>query len=106
MNLLKKSKKINIENEEFIMEFDMRSIATYKELSDKSFTLGVRDLFKYDDREIILFIASTLRRKENPNEPLGEEVLNGDILYFLMNHTDDVIELIAMSLPTENSKKK
>lgn len=106
MNLLKKSKKINIENEEFIMEFDMRSIAIYKELSDKSFTLGVRELFKYDDREIILFIASTLRRKENPNEPLGEEVLNGDILYFLINHTDDVIELIAMSLPIENSKKK
>lgn len=106
MNLLKKSKELCIENEEFVMEFDMRSIAAYKELSDKPFTKAIRELFKYDDEEIIKFIACTLRRKEEPTKPLGREVLDGDVLYFLLNHTNDVIELVAMSLPSDNSKKK
>lgn len=109
MNLVKKEKEINIDGEEFIMTFDMRSLAVYKELSNKPFTLGVHELFKYDDNAIIMFIASTLRRKEEVNRPLGREVLEGDILYFLMAHGDDVIDLIVKSLPsdnTENSKKK
>lgn len=109
MNLLKKSKELTIENEEFVMEFDMRSIASYKELFNSSFTKGVIDLFKYDDEEILKFISCTLRRKEEPTKPLGREVLEGDVLYFLLNHKDDVIELVAMSLPSEssnNSKKK
>lgn len=105
MNLLKKSKELTIENEEFVMEFDMRSIALYKELSNKSFTKGVGDLFKYDDEAIAMFIACTLRRKEDETKPLGKEVLEGDVLYFLLNHTNDVIDLVAMSLPSDNSKK-
>ncbi len=104
MNLLKKSKELTIENEEFVMEFDMRSIALYKELSNKPFVKGVGDLFKYDDEAIAMFIACTLRRKEEPTKPLGKEVLEGDILYFLLNHSSDVIELIAMSLPSDTSK--
>lgn len=108
MNLVKKVKEINIENEKFIMTFDMKSIATYKELTGTNFNRGTHKLFQYDDEEIINFIASTLRREENPDTPLGREVLDGDILYFLINHTLDVITLVAESLPEgkENKKKR
>lgn len=106
MELVKKIKEINIENEEFIMAFDMKSIAIYKDLTGRFFSRGVSELFKENDEEIIYFIASTLRRKETPNIPLGKEVLEGDILFFVMNLKIMAIELVMMSLPTETSKKK
>lgn len=106
MELVKKIKEINIENEEFIMAFDMKSIATYKDLTGRFFSRGVSELFKENDEEIIYFIASTLRRRETPNIPLGKEVLEGDILFFVMNLKIMAIELVMMSLPTETSKKK
>lgn len=107
MELVKKIKEINIEGEEFIMTFDMRSIATYKEIAVTSFNRGATKLFQFDDEAVIYFIASTLRRKETPDIPLGNEVVQGDLVYFLLNHTMDVIELVAESLPeNKNSKKK
>jgi len=106
MELARKVKEININDEEFIMTFDMRSIATYKEITGTSFNRGVHKLFQYDNEEIINFIASTLRRKETPDIPLGREVLEGDVLYFLINHTLDVITLIVKSLPEDKTNKK
>ena len=106
MNLVKKVKEINIENENFIMAFDMKSIATYKELTGTNFNMGAHKLFQYDDEAIINFIASTLRRQEKPDTPLAREVLDGDILYFLINHTMDVITLVAESLPESKDNKK
>lgn len=107
MELVKKKREINIENEKFIMTFDMRSIATYKELTGNNFNMSIHKLFQYDDEEIINFIASTLRREETPDMPLGQELLDGDVLYFLLNHTMDVITLVAESLPEgKNDKKK
>lgn len=106
MDLVKKEKEIQIEDKSYIMAFDMKSIATYKELTGNNFNRGVHRLFSYDDEEIINFIACTLRNKSTPDKPLGAEVKNGDILYFLLNHTGDVIDLIADSLPNNNSKKK
>lgn len=106
MNLIKTVKEIKIENEEFIMTFDMKSIAVYKELTGESFVKGNGELFKYDDEAILNFIASTLRRKEEPKKPLGAEILEGDILYFLLNHSTDVINIVASSLPDKKDSKK
>lgn len=107
MELVKKIKEINIEGEEFIMTFDMKSIATYKDITGTSFNRGATKLFQFDDEAVIYFIASTLRRKETPDIPLGNEVVQGDLIYFLLNHTMNVIELVAESLPeNKNSKKK
>ena len=106
MNLVKKVKEINIENENFIMAFDMRSIATYKELTGTNFNRGVTKLFQFDDEAIIYFIASTLRRAETPDIPLGKEVIEGDLIYFLINCTMEVINLVAESLPENKSSKK
>ncbi|MDU4952976.1 hypothetical protein HF846_13940 [Clostridium cadaveris] len=106
MDLVKKVKEITIENEEFIMTFDMKSIAVYKEITGESFVAGTQKLFDFDDEAIINFIASTLRRKSEPDKPLGKEIIEGDILYFLLNHTNDVIMLVSDSLPDKSSKKK
>ncbi|WP_462427198.1 hypothetical protein [Fusobacterium varium] len=106
MDLVKKTKDITIEDEEFIMTFDMKSIAVYKEITGESFVVGTQKLFNFDDESIINFIASTLRRKSEPDKPLGKEIVEGDILYFLLNHTNDVIMLVSDSLPDKSSKKK
>lgn len=106
MDLVKKAKDITIEDEEFIMTFDMKSIAVYKEITGESFVAGTQKLFAFDDEAIINFIASTLRRKSEPDKPLGKEIIEGDILYFLLNHTNDVIMLVSDSLPDKSSKKK
>lgn len=106
MDLVKKVREFNIENEKFIMTFDMRSIAVYKELTGDSFNRGVSKLLGFDDEAIIYFIASTLRREETPDTPLGQEVIEGDLIYFLINCTMEVINLVAESLPEDKSVKK
>ena len=65
MNLVRKEKEIKIGKEEYIMFFDMNSIVTYKEITKQSFSEGVKKLFEEDDEEVMYFIASTLRKKEN-----------------------------------------
>ena len=107
MDLVKKKKEIKIDDIEYIICFDMKSILTYKQLTGRFFSHGITNLFKLDDEEIIYFIASTLRIKEEEDEPLGLEVINGDVLAYLINFKNIVIEIIAESLPTgDNSKKK
>ncbi len=99
MNLVRKEKEIKIGKEEYIMFFDMNSIVTYKEITKQSFSGGVKKLFEEDDEEIMYFIASTLRKKENKDKPLGKEALKGDILQLLLLHKWDAIELVSASLP-------
>ncbi|MDQ0149123.1 hypothetical protein ACFO6R_05930 [Eubacterium multiforme] len=108
MDLVKKELEFEINNERFIMTFDMKSIATYKELSGEPFVLGEEKLKNFDDEAIINFIASTLRRKEEPDKPLGLEVINGDLVFYLFELTGYVIYLVNMSLPEapKESKKK
>ena len=40
MNLTRKKLNLNIDGEDYIMAFDNRSIATYKEIIGKPFTKG------------------------------------------------------------------
>lgn len=105
MDLVKKTREITINDDNFIMAFDMRSVAEYSELTGKSFVSSIDKLFNYDDATILNFIACTLRRKEEPEKPLGKEVLEGDILYYLLNHHRDVINLVVESLPSNDGKK-
>lgn len=106
MNLVRKEKIIKIGEEEYIMYFDMSSIVMYKELTNRFFTHGVNKLFEQDDEEIMYFMASTLRRKDNPKKPLGKEIFEADILQLLLMHKWDVIDLVASSLPVEETPKK
>lgn len=107
MNLSKKIKEISINHQNYVLCFDMKSILKYKELSNKTFTSGIDGLFNGDDEETMYFIASTLRRKETPGVPLGTEVLNGNVIEYIVNFKLIVQEVIIDSLPQDdNSKKK
>ena len=53
MNLSKLVKEVVIDDKEYIMTFDMRSILKYKELSSKTFTQGINALVAGDDEEAI-----------------------------------------------------
>lgn len=108
MNLSKKIKEISINNQNYVLCFDMKSILTYKELSNKTFTSGIDGLFSGDDEEAMYFIASALRKKEAHEIPLGTEVLNGNVIEYIVNFKSMVQEVIIDSLPQEEtgSKKK
>ena len=88
MNLTRKEIEVSIDGEDYIMTFDNRSIATYKEIIGKPFTQGYSLLLQGDDEAVLDFIASTLRRKSEPDKPLGKEVLEGDVLFFLTTLTN------------------
>ncbi|UWG10030.1 MAG: hypothetical protein [Bacteriophage sp.] len=83
MSLLKKKLDITVEGEEYIMMFDMKSIAVYQELSNVSFAEGFLKLQLFDDIEAINFIASTLRKNlilKNHSEKI---LLKMEIYYLL-----------------------
>lgn len=107
MNLSKIEKEIKIDEENYILTFDMKSILTYKEMSGKTFTQGIEDLLLGDDEEVIYFIGSMLRRKETPNTPISKEVYEFNLIACLVELKNDVIEIVIDSLPQDdNSKKK
>ena len=107
MNLSKIEKEIKIDEENYILTFDMKSILTYKEMSGKTFTQGIGDLLLGDDEEVIYFIGSMLRRKETPNTPISEEVYEFNLIACLVELKNDVIKIVIDSLPQDdNSKKK
>ena len=113
MDLVKKKIEIKIDNEEYVMFFDMKSIAIYKEITatndnpiGNNFTDGINKLFNQVNEEIINFIACTLRHKETEDTPLGRKLFESDILFFLLNFRVYAINLIAESLPQSNDVKK
>ncbi|WP_338630321.1 hypothetical protein [Clostridium baratii] len=107
MNLLKKKLEIEVEGKQYVMMFDMKSLAVYKELTNKSFAEGFLELQLFDDEAAVNFIAATLRTKENPDEPLGKEFIEkGNILFGLAVLRLDAIEYVNMSLPEVSKEKK
>lgn len=107
MSLLKKKLNITIGNEKYVMMFDMKSLAIYKELTEESFSIGYLKLQVFDEEATLNFIACTLRKKEEPNEPLGKKFLDdGNILLGLITLSADVLNYVNMSLPEIKKEKK
>ena len=99
MNIFKKVKDVKIGDEDYIMTFDMRSIAVFKELTGKSFLQSSAKLGLLDDEIILGFIGATLRKVNDEDKPLGKQVYDMDIMYLLLNLSEIVIELVTSSLP-------
>ncbi len=76
-NLLRKIEQIKIDNKEYIMAFDMKSIEVFKDITGKGILQSLDKLSMLDDETILYFIASTLREKEN-EEILGKKLFNGE----------------------------
>lgn len=102
MNIVKKVKDITIGNEKYLMTFDMKSIAIFKELTGKSFLQSSARLGLLDDEIILGFIGATLRKADEENKPLGRRIYDMDIMYLLLNLSETVIELVTSSLPQSN----
>ena len=106
MNIVKKVRDIKIDNEDYIMTFDMRSIAVFKELTGKSFLQSSAKLGLLDDEVVLGFIGATLRKANEENKPLGRQIYDMDIIYLLLNLSETVIELVTSSLPQSKSSDK
>lgn len=106
MNIVKKVKDIRIGDEDYIMTFDMRSIAAFKELTGKSFLQSSAKLGLLDDEIVLGFIGATLRKADAENKPLGKQIYDMDIMYLLLNLSEIVIELVTSSLPQGKSSDK
>lgn len=107
MGLGKKVIEINdFEEQKLIMTFDMQSIVTFRELfPNENFMDTLLKLNEFDDLSVIKFFAITLRKVETPNKPLGKEFNNMNLMYFLLYHINDVMELVNSGLPQVESKK-
>ena len=107
-NLIKKTKTLFIDDKEYIMFFDMRSIALFQELSGMPFLRAIHLIDKYDDKAIITFMASSIRPIDDQENPLAEKLFEFDIIGLLLSYTMDVIELVGSSMPQgdKNYKKK
>ena len=90
----------------YIMTFDMRSIAIFKELTGKSFLQSSAKLGLLDDEVVLGFIGATLRKVNQENEPLGKQIYDMDIMYLLLNLREIVIELVTSSLPQSKNNDK
>ena len=105
-SLFKKTREVKIDGKEYIFAFDMKSVVMFHEITGKSFTNAMQELFAGVDFIILGFIGSTLRPKNNPKEPVGRAIFREfDILGLLMNQGSDVTTLIAESLPKSDKKK-
>lgn len=106
LNLVKKSVELTIDEENFIMTFDMRSIVTFKELTGKNFVASTSKLGEFDDELLLGFMGATIRREENPLTPIGKEIYEMDILRLLVDQSWNVINLIVGSMPQGDLKSK
>lgn len=105
-NLVKKTKKIILGDKEHIMCFDMTSVNMFQELTGMSFLNVLHLIDRYDDKTLLNFMACSIRPIDKPDEPLGEDLFEFNIIGLLIAHTLDVIELISSSMPQDNGKKK
>lgn len=109
MSLLKKSRKVTIEGKSYVMMFDMKSVAMFREITGQTFTNAMPNLFAGDDFTILGFLGATLRPASNIKAPVGHDIFNAekfDSLGLLLNHGKEVTALIAQSLPKTDTKKK
>ena len=102
MNIVKKVREIKIGDEDYIMTFDMRSIAVFKELTGKSFLQSSAKLGLLDDEVVLGFIGATLRKVNEENKPLGSRYM----IWIFLNLSETVIELVTSSLPQSKPSDK
>lgn len=105
-NLKRKIENIEIEGKKYIMAFDMASVDLFQELSEKGILKSVIKLNELDDKTVLDFIASTLRTADNPENPLGENLYNGEldlftVMIILIPH---VIKIVNEGFPKADNE--
>lgn len=90
-NLRRKIENIKIEGKDYIMAFDMTSVDIFQELTEKGVLQSVIALNKLEDKEVLGFLASTLRPVGDEENPLGWKLYTEDF---------DLLSLMIMLVPT------
>lgn len=108
-NLRKKITKVEIDNKEYIMCFDMRSIDVFKEISGEGFIIASSKIGQFDDRVILAFLGASLRPDDDEENPIGIKIYDMDIMHLLLSYSGLVIKTVLDAMPRGNgvnSKKK
>ena len=104
-NLSKKRIKLKIEDKDYIMSFDMKSIEVFKEMTNESFILSTSKLISFDDETVINYMACTIRPADNEEEPIGKEIYEMNLLNLLLNYSGLVIQTVLEELPKSEGEK-
>lgn len=106
MSLGRKETKVVIGDREYLLAFDNISIRVYKELYGVSFMQTFNLLGEWDDAAIINFATACIRELDNPDVPLGIELLNQhDLLSILLGCGSEVVNMVLEGLPQKSEKK-
>lgn len=106
MSLTKLTYEYEINGEEYILVFDMKSIALFKEMTGENFLEATAKIGQLDAGIILAFLASSLRKKSQPDEPLGDEIQKFNIIELIYTFHNDVIEIVLDSMPKGDVKRK
>ena len=104
MDIVKDSQIIKIEDQKYIVAFDMTSIALYKTMTGKGVLHSLSSLLKNDDETLISFMAATIRPIESPDKPLGNKIYKMNLFNLILFHSTSVIVIISGSMPQSGEK--
>ena len=109
MSSLKRSvENIKIDNKDYVMAFDMTSIDIFQDLTGVSVLQSVYRLNKLEDKTVLAFIASTLRPKEDIENPVGKKLYEGqfDLLALMIMLIPTLVKIINEGFPKADKKQK
>lgn len=104
-NIVKKVREIEVQDEKYIMAFDMASIPVFKELSGgKSFLKSTAKLGDFDDETHLAFMGATIRPIDDKDTPIGKKIYEMDVLEMLMSFNWTVIDIVTSAMPQDHKK--
>lgn len=106
MAIGRRETKVVIGDTEYLLAFDNLSIKVFKDLYNKNFMNTFALLGNWDDEAIIDFATATIRDVDNPDVPLGKELLERhDLIEILLGCGNAVVEYVVAGLPRKSEKK-
>ena len=107
-SLKRRIENIKIDDKDYVMAFDMTSIDMFQDLTGSSVLRSVYSLNRLEDKTVLAFIASTLRPKEDIENPIGKQLYEGeyDLLKLMIMFIPTLVKLINEGFPTSNKKVK
>ncbi|WP_321835363.1 hypothetical protein [Clostridium butyricum] len=109
-NIKRKIENIKINNKDYIMAFDMNSVEVFQTITGKGVLKSISELNRFEDKTVLAFLASTIRPKNNVNEPIGIKLYSGDydLLALMIMMVPTLVMVINQGFPETkgNSKKK
>lgn len=103
MNIMRKTIKTNIENNEYDLILDFESAMMFQDLYGESILLGIDKIIQYQDiKALACLIASCLKDEKGC---VGMDFVKEiDLMHGLPFFMEKIGELMENSLPTEDNK--